>query len=95
MPGGIPGDGLIRVERVRVLAERADHHAAAFDRPAQRVHLGLVGEQLVRIAMCGARMPAAAQLDRLHAQAGQPVEHLLERRAAVQHGEDPESHVER
>ena len=67
-------DRFLRVQRVSVAAERADHQAAGFDRMLERFQFAFVGKQYVRIAMRVAGIAARADLDGIQAFGGDVVQ---------------------
>src|SRR3954470_10535471 len=89
----IARDLALRVQRVAVAAERADHQPAAGHRVAKGLELPLAGQELRRFAMRVARVGARANLYRLHAELDEIVERFLERLVAEEHCEDANLHA--
>jgi len=82
----------VGMQRVPVAAEGADHEAALLDRVEQRLLLGLVAEQHVRVAVAVTGVVAGAELDGLDAERSDAVEHLLDRKICEESGKDAELH---
>ena len=86
------GDLLVRVNRVAVAGQRADHEPAARDGVFERLELLLALQQLGRLAVPVARIRARADLHRFEAQLLHVVERLFKRLVAEEHRENADFH---